>query len=63
MIADLDPLKLTELVQSNQAELRIPGAIRMENYKFTESDLDKELDVGTNLLSGFMKDDGPAKGK
>ena len=63
MIADLDPLKLNELVQSNQADLRIPGPIRMENYKFTEEDLDREFDIGSELLSGFMKIDGPTRGK
>lgn len=63
MIADLDPLKLSEFVQSNQADLRIPGAIRMENYKFSEEDLDKEFDIGNELLTGFMSINGPFKGK
>lgn len=63
LIADLDPLKLTEHVISNQAEVRIPGIIRIENYKFTEQDMDREFDIGSDLITGFMKTDGPHRGK
>ena len=63
MIADLDPLKLNENVASNQAEHRIPGQIRLENYKFTEADWERDFDIGSDLLTGFMQIDGPFKGK
>jgi 2-oxoglutarate dehydrogenase E1 component len=63
MLADLDPLKLTENVISNQADVRIPGPIRYENYKFNELDLDREFDIGSELILGFMQKDGPFKGK
>jgi 2-oxoglutarate dehydrogenase E1 component len=63
MIADLDPLKLNELVYIHSPDLRIPGPIRMENYKFTEEDMDREFDIGSEVLSGFMKIDGPTRGK
>lgn len=63
MIADLDPLKLSVNVVSNQADLRVPGQIRLEKYNFSEADMERDFDIGSEVFTGFMQLDGPSKGK
>lgn len=63
MLADLDPLHLHVNTDTHLKELRLPSNINMDSYKITEADMDKQIDVGTDLLSGFRDISGPQKGK
>mgnify|MGYP001046044136 CR=1 FL=1 len=63
ILADLDPLNLTLNVEQHSVARRIPGLIRMENYNFTEEDMEKEFDLGSDLVTGFIHSNSPSKGK
>ncbi|CAG9314202.1 unnamed protein product [Blepharisma stoltei] len=62
MLSDVDPLKLTINIEHHLAKTRIPGLIRWENFKFTDTDMEKSYDLGSNLIKGFIDETGPKKG-
>jgi 2-oxoglutarate dehydrogenase E1 component len=53
ILADLDPLRLHQNVTDYTVNWRIPGMIQLKNYGYTEADLDKVVDIGSDLLKGF----------
>jgi 2-oxoglutarate dehydrogenase E1 component len=63
MLADLDPLNLHGIAASHNPDLRIPGPIRLSNYKFTDADMEKEFDLGSDMMDGFLSDKGQYQGK
>lgn len=63
VLADLDPLKLHQNVGDYTVNLRVPGMLQVKNYGFTEGDMQKEVDIGTDLSLGFANSKGVKQGK
>jgi 2-oxoglutarate dehydrogenase E1 component len=54
-ISDLDPLKLYSADLDNS----FPQELSLENYGFTEEDMDKPMTIGRPLMKGFLDQDRP----
>lgn len=63
MLANLDPLQLQSLVDDHGVDLRVPGSIRLDNYAFSDEDMNKTYDLSNHMITGYTSLAGPKEGK
>ena len=63
VLADVDPLRLHSALDEHAVPIRIPGSLKIDNYKFTEEDMNKEFDIGVGMFKGFIDPNRPRGGK
>jgi 2-oxoglutarate dehydrogenase E1 component len=63
VLADVDPLRLHSALDEHAVPIRIPGSLKIDNYKFNEEDMNKEYDISVGMLKGFVDVDRPKAGK
>ena len=63
MLADLDPLRLHSFVDEHGVPKRVPGLMRVENYGFSEEEMERVFDLGDTMSTGFLSTSGSRGGK
>ncbi|OMJ86369.1 hypothetical protein SteCoe_12162 [Stentor coeruleus] len=63
ILSDVDPLRLHSSLDEHAVPIRIPGSLKVENYKFTPEDMEREYNIGIQMLKGFCDFSRPRGGK
>lgn len=63
VMADVDPLRLHSALDQHARPIRIPGGLNIESYKWSEEDMEKEFNIGMDMLKGFCDVQRPRGGK
>ncbi|OMJ66775.1 hypothetical protein SteCoe_36269 [Stentor coeruleus] len=63
ILADVDPLRLHSSLDEHAVAIRIPGSLNLNNYKFSSEDMEREFNIGIQLLKGFCDFSRPRGGK
>ena len=63
VLADLDPLRLHTSLDEHAVPIRIPGSLKLDNYKITPEDMQRTFNIGVEMLKGFTDTSKPHGGK
>ena len=63
VLADVDPLRLHSALDEHAIPIRIPGSLKIDNYNLAAEDLEREYNIGIEMLKGFCDFKRPRAGK